>query len=62
LRNTGAQLGVIFLSVRRRRAGLLVLSLLQWAPTQRGEQQDRAAHDGLPMIGQDVVISCWVEY
>jgi hypothetical protein len=40
----------------------VVLRLLQWAPTHRGEQHDHAAHDGLPVIGQDVVISCWLEY
>ena len=58
----GAELGVVFLSVRRRRACPLILRLHKWAPSQRGEQHDRDTGDGLPVIGQVVVISCWLEY
>jgi hypothetical protein len=58
----GAELGVIFLSVCGRRAGALILRTLQWAATQRGEQRDRALDDGLPVMGQDLVVSCWLEY
>ena len=48
----GTKLRVLILSARRGRAGLVILRLLQRAPTQRGKEHDRAADEGLAMIRQ----------